>query len=201
MVAVEDNRIADRFCGMSLKVSLIFFGGVRIIGALGQLIIPIRNHIEYCDVNTDTTCRVISNNEFAGNLSISAFGILLVFMAIFGSIMNNNKFLIASLAIDAIQLIILPFVSWYILSSYENHDYGAVVEPLVNYAYMGIIMVYMILAISRYEEIKSSKMYPLADEADDQEPGAENEDEKDLPKNGNVEGSFRGTQEGKPEKF
>ncbi|CAG5074209.1 Protein of unknown function [Cotesia congregata] len=201
MVAVQDNRIVDSFCGMSLKVSLIFFGGVRIMGALGQLIIPVRNHIEDCDVNTDTTCRVISNNEFAANLSMSAFGILFVFMAILGSIMNNNKFLIASLAIDAIQLIILPFVSWYILSSYENHDYGAVVEPLVNYAYMGIIMVYMILAISRYEEIKSSKMYPFADESDDQEPGAESEDEKDLPKNGNVEGSFRETQEGKPEKF
>ncbi|KAG8035100.1 hypothetical protein G9C98_001590 [Cotesia typhae] len=66
---------------------------------------------------------------------------------------------------------------------------------------MGIIMVYMILAISRYEEIKASKMYCPADDADDQEPTADNEDEKILPKNGNAEGSSRGTNEGKLEKF
>lgn len=44
-------------------------------------------------------------------------------------------------------------------------------------------------------------MYPPADDADDQEPSADNEDEKILPKNGNAEGSSRGTNEGKPEKF
>lgn len=57
------------------------------MGALGQLIIPVKNHLEDCDVKTDTTCRIISNNEFAGNLSMSAFGILMVFMAILGSIL------------------------------------------------------------------------------------------------------------------
>ncbi|XP_053597922.1 uncharacterized protein LOC103573003 [Microplitis demolitor] len=158
MAVVKDHRIINSFCGcINLKTGMLIMSTIRITGALLNTVLPIKNHLENCDPKIHTTCRVTSYNEFISVITICIIGIILVLLAILASIANCRKLLFPVMIFDAIQMLVLPFISWFIIINYDNTDYGNLLEPIIVYIYLAIIIFYWIIVYSRSQEIKTDK--------------------------------------------